>query len=46
MIKNYHDVGKLSNKIDHDSGNISDRYSDGSDDISYSMKLEEEQCTV
>ena len=33
-VQNYDDVGKLSNTADRDSGSISDRYSDVSDDRS------------
>ena len=45
-VRNCDDVGKLNNKTDHDSGIISDRYSDVSDDNSYRIKSEQEQCSV
>ena len=31
-VRNYDDIGKLSNETDRDSGNIFDRYLDTSDD--------------
>jgi len=39
-------VGKLSNKNDNDNGSICYQYSDTSDDESYTMKPEEEQCNM
>ena len=44
-VRNYDDVGEL-NKTDCDSGIIFDRHSDASDDKTYRIKLEQEQCTV
>ena len=45
-FQNYNGVGELSNKTDYDSWIILDRYSDASDDKSYSIKRQEEQCTA
>ena len=41
-VRNYHDVGELSNETDRDSGIIFDQYSDPSDDISYKINQKED----
>ena len=45
-VWNYDDGGELSNKAGHESGIIFGKYWDTGNEKSYSMKLEEEQCTV
>ena len=45
-FENYNDVGEPNKETGCDSGIIFDHYSDASDDKSYSIKQEEEQCTV
>ena len=45
-IQNFNDVDELNNETDHDRGIICNRYSDASNDKSYSIKPDEDQHTV
>ena len=45
-VRNYNNVGELSSETDRDSQSIFDWYLDTRDDISDSMGLEQEQCTM